>query len=74
VGTEIAGSIPALGDPLLRFLRAGETVSGLTLTRFYGIHTLMLPLTLGLFVLIHLGLIHQQGLAAPPGAQEEAEA
>jgi len=67
VGTEIAGAVPVVGDPLLRFLRAGSDVSGLTLSRFYGIHTLVLPATVILFVGIHLLLIHEQGLAARPG-------
>jgi len=75
-GTEIAGSVPVVGDPLLRFLRAGNDVSGLTLSRFYGIHTLVLPASIGLFVGIHLLLLHRQGLAARPGtpaAQEEED-
>lgn len=73
VGTEIAGAVPVVGDPLLRFLRAGSDVSGLTLSRFYGIHTLVLPATIVAFVGIHLLLIHEQGLATPPGAQVEEE-
>jgi ubiquinol-cytochrome c reductase cytochrome b subunit len=76
VGTEIAGAVPLVGDPLLRFLRAGSDVSGLTLSRFYGIHTLVLPAGVVLFVGIHLLLIHEQGLAARPGtpaADEEAD-
>lgn len=71
VGTEIGGSVPVIGDFTLRFLRNGTSVSGLTLTRFFGIHTLVLPLSIGLFVLIHLLLIHQQGLASPAGADDE---
>jgi ubiquinol-cytochrome c reductase cytochrome b subunit len=76
VGTEIAGAMPLVGDPLLRFLRAGSDVSGLTLSRFFGIHTLVLPAGVALFVGIHLLLIHEQGLAARPGtpaADEEAD-
>jgi quinol-cytochrome oxidoreductase complex cytochrome b subunit len=71
VGTEIAGAVPGIGDLTLRFLRAGETVSGQTLARFYSIHTLVLPLGIALLVSIHLWLIHQQGLAAPPGSEDE---
>lgn len=71
VGTEIAGAVPGIGDLTLRFLRAGETVSGMTLARFYSIHTLVLPLGIALLVMAHLGLLHQQGLAAPPGTEEE---
>src|SRR5574341_767215 len=72
VGTEIAGAVPGIGDLALRFLRNGPDVTGLTLTRFYGIHTLVLPLSVGALVLAHLLLIHEQGLAAP-ARQEESE-
>jgi quinol-cytochrome oxidoreductase complex cytochrome b subunit len=73
VGTEIAGSVPVAGNLVMRFLRAGGDVSGLTLSRFYGIHTLLLPVSIALFVAIHLGIIHQQGLATPPGAEGDEE-
>jgi len=73
VGTEIAGAVPVVGDPLLRFLRAGSDVSGLTLSRFYGIHTLVLPATIVAFVGAHLLLLHEQGLATPPGAHVDEE-
>jgi quinol-cytochrome oxidoreductase complex cytochrome b subunit len=72
VGTETAGSVPFIGDFLLRFLRGGSDISGFTLSRFYSIHTLVLPLSIAIVVLIHLGLIHQQGLADPPGAQADS--
>jgi quinol-cytochrome oxidoreductase complex cytochrome b subunit len=72
VGTEIAGAVPVIGDALLHFLRAGDDLSGLTLSRFYGIHTLILPLSIVIFVGIHLALIHMQGLAPPPDSDLEA--
>lgn len=71
VGTEIAGAVPLIGDLALRFLRMGNNVSGATLTRFFSIHTLLLPAGVALFVLGHLWLIHEQGLAFPPGADEK---
>ena len=39
VGTEIAGVIPVIGRPVLRFLRGGDDVTGATLTRFFGWHS-----------------------------------
>lgn len=71
VGTDIAGAVPLVGDFMLHFLRVGDSVSGLTLTRFFGIHTLVLPVSIVLFLLAHLALIHEQGLAAPPEVEEE---
>ncbi len=75
VSTEIAGSVPFIGDFLERFMRGGDSLSGITLSRFYSIHTLILPLSLALLVGIHLLLIHQHGLApAPQDEEEELEA
>ena len=71
VGTEIAGSVPVIGGYLQRLLRGGDSLSGTTLSRFYGIHTLVLPLSLALLVGVHLLLIHQQGLAAPTGEEKK---
>lgn len=65
VGTEIAGSVPVIGDELLLLLRGGVDVSDLTLSRFFGLHVLVLPLSLGALLVVHLTLVHQQGLADP---------
>lgn len=71
VGTEIAGSVPFAGDFIKEFLRGGADVSAFTLTRFYGVHMLVLPATLAGLVLVHLFIIHQQGLAEPPEVEEK---
>ena len=65
VGTEIAGSVPGIGDELLQLLRGGAYVSDATLSRFFGVHVLVLPLALGALLVVHLTLVHQQGLANP---------
>jgi quinol-cytochrome oxidoreductase complex cytochrome b subunit len=65
VGTEIAGQVPFVGDALLNLLRGGVDVTDATLSRFFGMHILVLPLILGLLVGIHLTIVHQLGLASP---------
>jgi quinol-cytochrome oxidoreductase complex cytochrome b subunit len=65
VGTEIAGSVPGIGDELLRLLRGGVDVTDATLGRFFGVHVLVLPLSLAGLLVVHLTLVHQQGLADP---------
>jgi ubiquinol-cytochrome c reductase cytochrome b subunit len=65
VGTEIAGSVPMIGDFLLQLLRGGADVTEATLSRFFGIHVLVLPLALGAILAVHLVFVHQQGLANP---------
>ncbi len=65
VGTDIAGSVPLVGDVLLQLLRGGADVTGDTMNRFFGIHVLVLPLALGAMLALHLLLVHQLGLASP---------
>lgn len=67
VGTEIAGSVPFIGEFVKEFLRGGADVSALTLSRFFGVHMLVLPATLVGFLVVHLLTIHQQGIADPEG-------
>jgi len=65
VGSQIAGAIPVVGEALLRFLRGGAEITALTLTRFFGIHVLILPISLAVVLVGHLILVHQTGLADP---------
>jgi len=66
VGSDIAGAIPVVGDFLLRMMRAGDEVSGSTLTRFYGIHVAVLPLIFTVLLGIHLMFVQVQGMSTPP--------
>ena len=65
VGSEIAGAVPLIGEQALTFLRGGAEVTASTLSRFYGVHVLVLPVSLLALLAIHLTLVHQQGLADP---------
>jgi len=65
VGSEILGIIPLIGNALLQLLRGGMEITGLTLTRFYGIHMLVLPLLLFLFLGFHFVVIRRQGISGP---------
>lgn len=66
VGTEIAGVIPIVGRPMLRFLRGGDDVTGATLTRFFGFHVAVLPATATVFIAIHVLLVQLHGMSVPP--------
>jgi len=65
VGTEIAGGVPVIGESLLQLLRGGADVTEATLGRFFGMHVLVLPLTIGALLVVHLTIVHQLGLANP---------
>lgn len=65
VGTEIAGSVPIVGEIILSFARGGEFLGQATLTRFYAVHVLLLPATIGLAVIAHIYLLRYHGMAPP---------
>ena len=69
VGTDIAGSVPVVGEWLLRFLRGGDRVSGGTLSRFYGWHVAILPAVAALLLAFHLVQVQIQGMSVAPGAE-----
>ncbi|MBN1668329.1 MAG: cytochrome b N-terminal domain-containing protein [Anaerolineales bacterium] len=65
VGTEIAGGIPAIGDLALVLLRVGWDISDLTLSRFYGLHVIILPVFTLLFMGMHFLMVRKQGIMKP---------
>jgi quinol-cytochrome oxidoreductase complex cytochrome b subunit len=65
VGSEILGVVPLVGEQLLGLLRGGAEISALTLTRFYGIHMLVLPVLAFIFLAVHFVIIRRQGISGP---------
>ncbi len=70
VGTNLAGTIPYIGDFVKRVLRGGETVSALTLSRFFAVHVWILPSIMVLLVVMHLYLVVRLGISNPPAKDE----
>ncbi len=69
VGTNIPRDIPLVGEFVTRILLAGDRISGLTLTRFYAIHMLILPALTGGLIAVHIYLVRLHGIADPPRAE-----
>jgi hypothetical protein len=65
VGTEIAGSVPSIGNLVLIFLRDGWGVTEATLGRFYGLHILVVPIITVLFMLAHFMMVRRLGVKRP---------
>ena len=65
VGSEIAGGIPVIGDLALVFLRGGWDVGAVTLSRFFAVHVLVLPIATLAFLGAHFIMIRRQGIAHP---------
>jgi cytochrome b6 len=71
VGTDMAASLPWIGEPLARFLRGGDEVGGATLTRFFGFHVAVLPGITTLALLLHLALVQKFGISSPPKVEDD---
>lgn len=70
VATSIAGTLPIAGEQLQRFAQGGNDYGNLTLTRFYALHVILLPLlTLGL-IGVHLALFRRHGVTPRPGRSD----
>ncbi|HQQ78199.1 MAG TPA: cytochrome b N-terminal domain-containing protein [Thermoanaerobaculia bacterium] len=65
VGTKVPAALPVVGPAASRVMAGGNVVGAATLTRFYAVHVILLPiLTLGL-VALHLLLLRKHGHAGP---------
>ena len=70
VGTAIAGSVPVVGDFILKVMRGGPDLSALTLTRFFSAHIWMLPAALAGLIGVHMYLIIRLGISHIPKEDE----
>lgn len=70
VGTEIAGSVPFIGDFILKALRGGPDLSALTLQRFFAAHIWILPSMLAALIGAHLYLVMRHGESAHPDPED----
>lgn len=70
VGSSIVGTVPLIGDFLLRVIRGGDELTILTLSRFYGVHIWFLPASLFGVIGVHLYLVIRNGISNMPKQDE----
>lgn len=70
VGTEIPGTAPFIGDFIIRILRGGSDLSGVTLARFFSVHIWFLPAIIVLLISIHLYLVIRLGISSIPKKED----
>ena len=73
VGTNIPRDIPIIGEWVTRMLLAGDAISGLTLTRFYAIHTLLLPAFTALCIGAHIFMVRIHGISEHGEADQTSQ-
>lgn len=65
VGTSIMGTVPFVGEYIMRIMRGGEQLGALTLVRFYALHVIFLPTATVCLLLGHFIMIRKQGVSNP---------
>jgi cytochrome b6 len=63
--TGVPDAIPIFGSILVILLRGSIRVGQRTLTRFYTLHTFLLPLLTSIFIIVHFIIIRKQGISGP---------
>ena len=66
VGGSMAGRVPVLGPWLVELLLGGPVIGGAALSRFFALHVFVIPALLLIFLAIHLWLVINKGVSAPP--------
>ncbi len=63
--TGVPEAIPLIGSSLVELLRGSVSVGQSTLTRFYSLHTFVLPLLTAVSTPMHFLMIRKQGIPGP---------
>lgn len=69
VGADVAGSTPVIGGAVARILRGGDDVGAATLTRFFALHVMVLPMIAAAMIALHILLVQKNGMSTPPWIQ-----
>ncbi len=71
IGTSMPGVLPGIGPFIQRMMRGGDDVSGATLTRFYALHTSVLPGLTFLLLGLHVLLVQRHGMSVPRSVERK---
>ena len=61
----VPAAIPVVGNAMVELLRGDVSVGQATLTRFYSLHTFVLPWFIVVFMLLHFIMIRKQRISGP---------
>jgi ubiquinol-cytochrome c reductase cytochrome b subunit len=71
VATNIAGTIPVVGEATQKLMQGGSEYGSLTLTRFYALHVFLLPALLALLAGAHVALFRKHGVTPSAKADKK---
>jgi len=63
--THAMESLPIFGATMAEAVRGDEVVSGATLSRFFGVHVVLLPWVAAALLVYHFTLVRRRGIAPP---------
>ncbi|SVE04950.1 uncharacterized protein METZ01_LOCUS457804, partial [marine metagenome] len=69
----LVGAIPVIGDSLAVWVRGDFNMSGVTLSRFFALHVVLVPLLLLVLVVLHVLALHEIGSNNPDGVDIKAK-
>jgi quinol-cytochrome oxidoreductase complex cytochrome b subunit len=72
VGINLNATAPFLGPFLAQFLQGGAAINPDTLSLFYSLHMLLLPLALAGLITLHIYLVTKLGVVSPPWSPTRA--
>jgi quinol-cytochrome oxidoreductase complex cytochrome b subunit len=64
-GTDTFSAVPLIGETIRYFVRGGNAIGQLALTRFFAFHVVILPGLMLLFLVLHFLMIRRQGISEP---------
>lgn len=73
VTTRIVAGFPVIGSFLTRLAGAADGIGSLTFSRFYALHTLLLPGVTVALIVLHLYLVRRHGIAPGQFRDEEKQ-
>jgi ubiquinol-cytochrome c reductase cytochrome b subunit len=73
VTSTIPAFLPVIGEGISSYMRGGEFVTGVTLSRYFSFHVVILPVVISILIGLHIMVIRRQGLSTSAIIEPESE-